>query len=187
MAELVLVSGLPRSGTSMMMKMLQGGGLSVVTDGERSADEDNPKGYFELEAVKRTTKNDHWIKEADGKVVKVISELLKGLPSGHTYKVIFMRRKLDEVLASQKKMLLRRSEPTDMDETEMKRIFVSHLEEVESMLRERPEFDTLFVNYNRMVADPQAGAKRVNSFLNERLDLGGMMSAVEPKLYRNRA
>ena len=81
MAELVLVSGLPRSGTSMMMKMLQGGGLSVVTDGERSADEDNPKGYFELEAVKRTTKNDHWIKEADGKVVKVISCLLYTSPS----------------------------------------------------------------------------------------------------------
>ena len=138
MAELVLVSGLPRSGTSMMMKMLEGGGLGVVTDGERSADEDNPKGYFELEAVKRTSKSDEWIENSNGKVVKVISELLKNLPNNHQYKVLFMRRKLDEVLASQKKMLIRRNENAEMDEEDMKRIFVAHLEEVETMLRQRP-------------------------------------------------
>jgi len=170
----------------MMMRMLQAGGLSIMTDEERAADEDNPRGYFELEAVKRTDNDESWLTDADGKAVKVISELLKDLPKGPQYKVVFMRRKLDEVLASQKKMLERRGEPTDGDDDAMKSLFAGHLEEVETLLRERADIDVLFTSYNRMVDDATAQATRVNTFLGGRLDNAKMGAAVEPGLYRNR-
>src|SRR5262245_34269287 len=117
---IIIVSGLPRSGTSMMMKILEAGGLPVLTDALRTADDDNPKGYYEYERVKQLDKGDQaWLAEAEGKVVKVISALLTQLPATHQYRVIFMQRKLAEVLASQRKMLIHRGEPTDAvdDET----------------------------------------------------------------------
>ena len=105
---IVVVSGLPRSGTSMMMQMLEAGGMNVLTDGLRTADEDNLKGYFEYEKVKALKTDQSWLPEARGKAVKIISELLKYLPDTHTYRIIFMRRALEEVLASQDRMLIRR-------------------------------------------------------------------------------
>ena len=108
---IVVVSGLPRSGTSMMMKMLEAGGIPPVTDELRTADDDNPKGYYEFERVKQMDKGDTaWVADAQGKVVKVISALLKHLPSSHNYQVIFLRRHMSEILASQRKMLIRRGE-----------------------------------------------------------------------------
>src|SRR3954447_12968927 len=113
-APVIVVSGLPRSGTSLMMNMLQAGGVPIVTDAQRIADDDNPKGYFELERVKQMGRGDvDWVGDSHGKAVKVISYLLKNLPPTSSYKVLFMRRRLPEVLASQKKMLIRRGEPTD--------------------------------------------------------------------------
>src|SRR5687767_8101595 len=106
--EIFVVSGLPRSGTSMMMNMLRAGGLELLVDDRRTSDEDNPEGYFELEAVKKTHLDSSWVDAAPGKLVKVVSEHLRQLPSTHTYRVVFMRRKLDEVLASQRQMLIRR-------------------------------------------------------------------------------
>jgi hypothetical protein len=172
-----------------MMRMLQAGGLEVVTDQERTADEDNPLGYYELEAVKRTSRDPSWVTHAAGKVVKVISELLRTLPEQENirYKVIFMRRTLDEVLASQKRMLERRGELADTDDHQMKQLFVSHLEDVEAFLRGRADIDSLFISYNRLVIDARLGAERVNQFLGNRLDLEKMIGAVEPTLYRNRA
>lgn len=171
----------------MMMRMLNAGGLEIVTDEERTADEDNPRGYFELEAVKRTNADDSWIEKSNGKVVKVISELLKPLPTGHQYKVIFMRRKLDEVLASQQKMLDRRGETNDITDDKMKELFAGHVEEVEALLRDRDDMETLFVSYNRVLAEPQKHAERINQFLDGRLNVEAMVEAVEPGLYRNRA
>lgn len=185
-----IVSGLPRSGTSMMMQMLNRGGLPVLTDQVRMADEDNPRGYFELERVKQTTEDASWVHDARGKVVKLISRLLLELPAGSSqhvrYKVVFMRRDLDEVLRSQRKMLERRGEQSSGSDEEMKELFVAHLAEVEEWLRMRDDVDVLFVNYKRMVEDPERGAARINSFLGGALDMESMLSSVDPSLYRNR-
>jgi len=184
---IVVVSGLPRSGTSMMMRMLEAGGLEALTDRIRSADDDNPRGYYELEAVKRTDVDPSWLDGASGKVAKVISALLADLPTGPRYKVIFMRRDLDEILASQVKMLDRRGEDHGDSDQSMKEHFVAHLDEVETLLRTRDDMDALFVNYRRTVEDPGKTIDRLGVFLDGRLDLARMREVVEPELYRNRA
>lgn len=185
-----IVSGLPRSGTSMMMQMLHRGGLPVLTDHVRTADEDNPRGYYELERVKQTKDDPAWVREARGKVVKLISRLLFDLPEGGSqgvrYKIVFMRRDLDEVLRSQRKMLERRGESSSGSDDEMKELFVSHLEEVETWLRAREDVDVLFVSYKRMVEAPHKGAERIGRFLGGSLDIEKMLSSVDPALYRNR-
>src|ERR1700742_3020455 len=133
--SVTVISGLPRSGTSMMMKMLAAGGVPVMTDEIRTADEDNPKGYFELEKVKELAKDHAWLEGAKGKSVKIISALLKHLPAQYTYNVIFIRRRIEEVLASQKQMLIRRGEPTDtVSDQKMADIFQRHVKDVESWL-----------------------------------------------------
>jgi hypothetical protein len=174
----------------MMMQMLHRGGLPVLTDAIRSADEDNPRGYFELERVKQTRTDASWLDEAQGKVVKLISRLLLELPAPAPdrvrYKVIFMRRDLDEVLRSQKKMLERRGQDASQSDGEVKELFVAHLEEIETWLRGRADIDVLFVSYGRMVTEPRPGAERINQFLDGVLDVGAMLSEVDPDLYRNR-
>jgi hypothetical protein len=174
----------------MMMQMLHRGGLPVLTDAIRSADEDNPRGYFELERVKQIRADPSWLDEAHGKVVKLISQLLRELPPPAPervrYKVIFMRRDLDEVLRSQRKMLERRGEDTEPSDEQIKELFVAHLEEMETWLRGRADIDVLFVSYGRMVTDPRPGAERINRFLDGVLDVEAMLSEVDPDLYRNR-
>lgn len=184
-----VVSGLPRSGTSMLMRALEAGGLTVVTDAQRAADEDNPKGYYELERVKQLDKGDTaWIADAQGKVVKVISALLEHLPPGHHYRVLFMQRAMPEVLASQRKMLERRGESTDrVSDEELARLFAKHLQTVEAWLRSQPNFQVLVVDYNRMLADPLPWVRQINQFLDGRLDEQRMAAVVDPALYRNRA
>jgi len=186
---ITVVSGLPRSGTSMMMKALEAGGLPALTDALRVADEDNPKGYYEVERVKQLDKGDTaWMADAQGKVIKVISALLEHLPAAYSYRVIFMQRALPEVLASQKKMLERRGEPTDrVSDEELTRLFTKHVQKVETWLRAQPNFQTLPVDYNRMLADPQPWVRQINQFLEGRLDEARMIEVVDPALYRNRA
>jgi hypothetical protein len=189
-ATVYIVSGLPRSGTSMMMQMLHRGGLPVLTDAVRSADEDNPRGYFELERVKQTKGDPSWLDDADGKVVKLISRLLLDLPDPDPervrYKVVFMRRDLDEVLRSQKKMLDRRGEDDVQSDEQVKELFVAHLEEIENWLRKRGDIDVIFQSYSRMVTEPRQGAEKINQFLGGILDVEAMLSEVDPELYRNR-
>lgn len=182
-----IVSGLPRSGTSMMMKMLDAGGLPPLTDELRTADEDNPKGYYELERVKQTAADPSWLAEADGRAVKVISRLLTDLPVDRPYKVIFMRRQLDEVLASQRTMLERRGEEDATEAGAMKETYVAHLQEIEDWLRRTPGMQVLFVSYNRLLAEPEAQAERVRAFLDRDLDLEKMVSVVDPALHRQRS
>jgi hypothetical protein len=184
--NITVVSGLPRSGTSMMMRALSAGGLPALADGQREADEDNPHGYFELESVKRTVRDGSWIAEARGKVVKVIARLLTDLPAGERFKIVFMRRDLDEVLRSQRKMLERRGEPPGPPDEEMRRLLLGHVLETEDWLRTRPEMETLYVSYNRMVADPRPQAERINRFLGGSLDVDRMVAAVDANLYRQR-
>ena len=186
---IVIVSGLPRSGTSMMMKMLEAGGLSLLTDHLRTPDEDNPKGYYEFERVKQLPKGDTaWLAEAEGKAVKVISALLEHLPPTYHYKVIFMNRNMQEVLASQRKMLIRRGEdPNKVSEEELARLFRKHLRKVKNWLRGQPNMEVLEIDYNAMIANPLPYVQRINAFLGGWLNEEAMIQVVDPTLYRNRA
>jgi len=172
----------------MMMKMLEAGGLEVLTDYVRQPNEDNPKGYYEFERVKKLPEGDTaWLKAAEGKVVKVISALLLHLPSDHTYKILFMRRSLEEILASQKQMLVRRGEPTDkVDDAEMARLFQKHLQEVQSWLDRQSNITYLDVDYNVMLRDPRPQVMQILTFLGDTLDFEKMMDVVDPALYRQK-
>lgn len=184
----VVVSGLPRSGTSMMMKMLQAGGLEIVTDEIRTADNDNPNGYFEFERVKQMSMGDRtWLDDAGGKVVKVISALLEHLPPDRSYKVVFMEREIKEILASQKKMLDNRGEKSTISDDEMAEQYRVHLQAVKPWLARQPHMDVLYVGYNAMMADPGPHIRRVIEFLGLPLDADGMLAVPNASLYRNRA
>jgi hypothetical protein len=186
----IVVSGLPRSGTSMLMKMLEAGGVEVFTDGIRQADEDNPRGYFELEKVKNLQKQTDrsWLREARGKAVKVISQLLPELPPENTYKVLFINRNLHEVIASQNKMLLRRGEKVDPASDErMRGLFEKHLEKTRSWLQSSKHFEVLELDYSQVIATPVLQARKIREFLGQNLDVDKMAGAVEASLYRNRA
>lgn len=184
----VIVSGLPRSGTSMMMKMLEAGGLSVQTDGIRAADIDNPKGYYEDERVKDLEKMDDksWVQESRGKVLKVISFLLKDLPENNHYKVVFMRRNLDEILASQNKMIDRLGSEDNTQDEQMLEIYRSHIATVKIMGRKLDYMDVLEVRYDTTISDPGNAATAVNEFLGGGLDVAAMQGVVDGSLYRNR-
>ncbi|MEZ4515919.1 MAG: sulfotransferase domain-containing protein [Chloroflexota bacterium] len=186
--DIVVISGLPRSGTSMMMKMLEAGGLPPITDSLREADQDNPKGYYEFERVKQLDKGDTaWVPEARGKVVKVISALLKYLPDNEQYKVIFIRRNMPEILASQRKMLVNRGEdPDKMDDAQMAMLFEKHVQQIETWLKEQPNFDVLYVHYSDILSDPLTQAQAISQFLDGRVDPEKMIEVVDPELYRNR-
>jgi hypothetical protein len=186
---IVVVSGLPRSGTSMLMKMLEAGGLPIMTDGLRTADEDNPKGYFEVERVKKlAAESDRdWLAEARGRGIKVISYLLRSLPPRLNYRVVFVRRDLEEVLASQKKMLERRGETDETGADRMRDLFQNDLWRSWYLLTHEPQFEPLEVRYTEVLARPLEEARRINAFLGGGLDPEAMASAVDPQLYRNRA
>lgn len=188
-SPIVVVSGLPRSGTSMAMKMLQAGGLPLLTDGARPSDASNPEGYFEFEPVRQLDKNGDltWLRRARGKGVKVISWLVTWLPEIYDYRVIFMQRDLDEVMASQNAMLLHRGEPEGIEDPgSMRQIYGRHLEQVHRFLEHRRCFTTLTVNYAEVVERPSVEAKRLAEFLHRALDVERMAAAVDGRLYRNR-
>jgi hypothetical protein len=185
---IVVVSGLPRSGTSMMMKMLAAGGLPIVTDGKRVADESNPEGYFELEAVKDLDKNTdrRWLRDARGRGVKILSPLLASLPDSQNYSVIYMLRHLREVIASQDAMLARAGEPTQVTSLEsLVAEYEAHLRRTRAMLVHRACFDTLFVDYADAIASAREIAERINVFVGG-LDVDRMADAVNAQLYRQR-
>ncbi|MFN2137873.1 MAG: sulfotransferase [Candidatus Promineifilaceae bacterium] len=185
---IIVVSGLPRSGTSMLMKMLDAGGVPPLTDNIRTADEDNPKGYYEFERVKALDKGDTaWVADAHGKSVKVISALLKHLPADQSYRVVYVRRNMDEILASQRKMLVRRGEdPDKIDDAQMAALFEKHVQQVESWLRQQPNFQVLYVHYSDILADPEKESLRINEFLGGGWNVEKMAEVVDPNLYRNR-
>jgi hypothetical protein len=184
----IVVSGLPRSGTSMMMKMLAEGGLPVITDQLRRPDEDNPSGYFELEAVRQLKAgNVSWLQDADGKGVKVISSLLEYLPQDRRYKVIFMERESKETLASQRKMLDHRGQPTGMSDEEMEQQIQQHLAAVKPWLVRQPNMEVLYVKYNALIAEPDRFCEQIAQFLDLPLDQRRMQAIPNLTLYRNRA
>jgi hypothetical protein len=190
-AEFVtIVSGLPRSGTSMMMRMLEAGGLPVMTDRVRIPDESNPKGYYELERVKQLKDgNTGWISESKGKVVKIISALLEYLPPEHQYRIVFMQRNMGEILASQREMLLRRGEPPDrLGDRYLAGLYQNHLTRIAEWLAEKPDMKVIYLHYNQIMENPHAPIAQLHQFLQPfALDQDRMMSVVEASLYRQRA
>ena len=185
---IIVVSGLPRSGTSMMMNMLKAGGVTLLTDGFRKADEENPKGYYEFERVKQLKEDTSWLKKAEDKAVKVISYLLEHLPDDYDYKIVFMQRKLEEVLASQKKMIERRGENINnkMSDEVMADLFEKHLKRVDEMLISRPNIKTIYVSYNKVLEKPEPYLEKVNIFLGGELDTKKMAQVIDPKLHHQR-
>ena len=184
---ITIVSGLPRSGTSMMMRFLEAGGLPPLTDGVREADGDNPRGYYELERAKKIREDSSWLEEAEGRVFKMVSMLLFHLTVDRSYKIVFMRRDLDEVLASQAVMLRNLGKDRDQPPDEqMKALFAAHLEEVQRFLAGQPALDTLSCDFHRVVEAPGTAAREVAEHLGLELDLARMAGVVEPALYRQR-
>ena len=185
---ITIVSGLPRSGTSMMMKMLEAGGLMLLTDNLRTADEDNPRGYYEFDRVKKMRDGDtSWIENAPGKAVKVISALLEYLPSTYNYRVLFMERKIEEILASQKQMLIRSGKSKQqLDDEHMARLYSKHLAKISAWLDKQTNISVIYLSYNAMIADPHKYTSQVNQFLDNSLNQQEMARVVDPNLYRQR-
>jgi len=187
---ITIVSGLPRSGTSMMMRMLEAGGMEVVVDNIRKAGEDNPNGYYEFEQVKKIKEGHAWIDQTYGKAFKMVSMLLKDLPQDKKYKIIFMQRNMEEVLRSQKLMLQRketRESLSESDDKEMREIFANHIDTMKKWLRKQDHMDVAYVNYNNFIEKTRHNAEAINKFLGGRLDVENMVGVVDPTLYRHRA
>jgi len=183
--EIFIVSGLPRSGTSLMMQMLHQGGVEVVTDNIRSADTDNPRGYYELEHVKRIKTDVSWLPATRGKAFKMVSQLLYDLPPTERYRIIFMERELDEVLVSQEKMLARLSKPA-APRGAIEQAFIDHLRRLREWLAKQPNIEVLYVSYNELLDEPEQHAKRISTFLGAQPDAVKMATTVDSSLYRNR-
>jgi hypothetical protein len=186
--EITVVSGLPRSGTSMMMRMLEAGGMEAVTDNIRQADEDNPRGYYEFERVKKIKEDKAWLPTMQGKVVKMVSMLLTDLPADYRYRVVFMKRPIEEVLASQRKMLQRRGGAEKaVHDDRMGDLFRRHLAQIEDWLVRQPNIRVLFVDYRAVLEKPREQAERLAAFFDGALSAETMATAVDASLYRNRA
>ncbi len=185
---IVVVSGLPRSGTSLMMQMLEAGGMPLLADGTRQPDPDNPKGYYEFEPAKRLKHDASWLDAAEGRAVKLVSSLLFDLPLDRRYRVILMTRDLDEVLASQRDMLRRRgAEANGPEDAQMRVHFTRHLAKVRRFLAAAGNIDTLECDYRELLAAPAQMAARVAEFVGTGLAADRMAAAVDPLLHRHRA
>jgi hypothetical protein len=185
---ITVVSGLPRSGTSLMMQMVVAGGIPALTDGLRSADENNLKGYLEWEAAKALPQSPTAITAAEGKVVKVISALLRSLPGPYEYRVVFMCRPLEEVITSQNRMLERLGrEVAPVPQSQVVAAFTKHLKEVKMWLPEQPNMSVHYVDYPSVVQQPAVESARIAEFLGQPLNIEAMTAQVEKSLYRERS
>jgi predicted AlkP superfamily phosphohydrolase/phosphomutase/tetratricopeptide (TPR) repeat protein len=179
----VIVSGLPRSGTSMMMQMLAAGGFPVVTDEVRTADDSNPRGYYEFEKAKQLGRDNQWLKDIQGQAVKIVAQLLPNLAPKQSYRIIFMQRYLPDILASQREMLQKLGrQGSNLSEQKLARIFIQQLTQVKHQLNQCPDVNVLYVNYEDVLANPQAVAAQVNEFLGGNLNEATMTAAVAPQL-----
>jgi len=185
---LTIVSGLPRSGTSMMMRMIEAGGIAALIDNIRKADDDNPQGYYEFEPVKKTKQDPSWVSGAAGRVVKMVYRLLYDLPEGYNYRVIFMRRRLDEVIKSQEVMLERSGKSGGaLPDEKLKEMFRAEMTRCETWMRERPNFEHVNIDYNEMLAEPAGLVAKLNEFLGGDLNTQAMCAVIDPSLYRQRS
>ncbi len=185
---ITIVSGLPRSGTSLMMHMLKAGGISLLVDDHRAADEDNPKGYYELDAVRRSRRDVTWVEDASGKAVKVIYRLLKCLPTAHKYRVLYMKRDIDEVIASQERMLVRRNEAQvgEMSHDQLSQALEGEWQQAWDWMQHQPNFTSLVVDYNHMIREPLPVVERIRQFLDDEFDMDLATKVIDSSLYRQR-
>src|SRR3989338_3779619 len=184
---ITIVSGLPRSGTSTMMNMLEAGGMDVLIDNIRKSDEDNPKGYYEFEKVKKIEKDSSWLEDARGKAIKIISVLVRFLPRRYRYNIIFMLRNMQEILDSQRQMLIRRGEFANaISDEEMERLFLKDLEMVKEGLDKQPNMNVIYISYNQLLTDPSKYCKEIMHFLGINLDIDNMIKVIDNTLYRQR-
>lgn len=184
---ITIVSGLPRSGTSLVMQMLAAGAYPVLSDGVRTADDDNPRGYLEFEQVKSLERDQSWLAAADGKAVKIISFLLPKLPAQFDYRVIFLRRDLDEVIQSQAAMLIRRGQPPGPPADVMKTHFERHLKTVDDWLARQPNLRVLYSAHADLIQSGRHEAERFAKFLEQPFDIEAMAAVVAPGLHRQRS
>lgn len=186
-SSITVVSGLPRSGTSMMMSALKAGGMGLVVDGERAADANNPKGYYEFERVKKLPTGDvGWLDMAQGKAVKIVSALLEFLPEAYSYRVIFMERNIDEILASQSRMLARsgKTDEHPVSDAVLRQSYEEHLLEVKQAMAENEWMETLYVSYNETLRAPHEMCLKVAAFLDGAVKAAEMERVIDPSLYR---
>jgi len=171
----------------MAMKILEAGGIPPLTDHVRTPNEDNPKGYYEFERAKKLKEGDTaWLPEARGRAVKVIAALLPHLPSKYEYRVLFMRRKMEEILASQAMMLENRGEESKVDDDTMGRLFANHLQQVRGWMNSQPNLLYLDLDYNEIIVDPVPYVRQINQFLGGHLDEEKMIAVIDSSLYRQR-
>jgi len=183
--SIVIVSGLPRSGTSMMMQMLAAGGILPYTDRRREADEDNPRGYFEHDLATNLHHDSSWLPEFRGKAVKIVAHLLPCLPPGEQYRIVFLHRNLEHVVASQRAMLERLKRPgANLPDEDLRRTFTRQLVDVQRWLHRTPEVQMLTVTYDAALQNPQETATRLARFLGDPFDLKAAAAAIDPKLKR---
>jgi hypothetical protein len=185
---ITIVSGLPRSGTSLMMQVLAAGGMPVLTDGERQADADNPRGYFEWERIKLLPQQPDCIAEAEGKAVKIISQLLFALPAGREYRVIFMQRPLTEVVASQAEMIRRRGTiGAALPPAALIAGLGAHLNQINAWLKGKPNISVHRVEHQEVLREPLRIAESIQQFLNCPLNVVAMSQQIDTSLYRQRS
>ncbi|MDG6225884.1 MAG: sulfotransferase family protein [Candidatus Thermoplasmatota archaeon] len=184
---ITVVTGLPRSGTSLMMSMLDKGGIAPLKDDVRTADVDNPKGYYEFERVKKLPGDQGWLPEARGRAVKVLGELMKHLPSGFEYRVVFMMRDLDEIVSSQKKMMIRRGEDPDViPDDELIRLYRTYLKNLKGLVNSSENMRVAYINYNELLSDPDQSFEEIRDLFDGDIDADSMRDAIDLSLYRNR-
>jgi len=184
---ITIVSGLPRSGTSLMMQMLEAGGMDILTDDVRKADEDNPKGYYEFEKIKNLEKDRSWLSQCEGKAVKIVSLLLYHLPKNRNYKIIFMKRNMQEIIASQRRMLQRLPRDGDDENDEIiANKYQNHLQKLEVWLEKQSHIDVLYISYNDIIENPNESAEKIRRFLRNNLNVSAMVRVVKSSLYRQR-
>jgi len=184
---ITVVSGLPRSGTSLLSMMLEAGGMTVLTDNIRTADHDNPKGYYEFERVKKIPKGDiEWMEDTKGKAVKVIAALLQHLPAKYQYRVIYMHRNIEEIIKSQNKMLMNLGKTVHKDDDLIKKLLMKHSESSRKWLDKQDNIKVLDIDYNQLIVNPSPFLSEINKLLDFTLSIEKMEQAIDLKLYRNR-
>jgi hypothetical protein len=186
---IIIVSGLPRSGTSMMMQMLQAGGLKILEDKSKEADDNNPNGYFEYElASKLPEGNDSWLEKAENKAVKVVSYYVQHLSPKHEYKVLFMERNIDEIVMSQRAIAIEDGKKVHKKEVKMMAdYFNNHIKQTKQWISLQPNFGVLYLSYNSIIKDPNSAVSSINEFLELELDEEKMKKVVDKKLYKHKA
>jgi hypothetical protein len=188
MNDLIVVSGLPRSGTSLLMQMLVAGGMQALTDEVRQHDINNPRGYLEYAPVKSLAGDQTWLSAAEGKAVKIITQLLPHIPAGTPCRILMLDRPVDEVLESQNTMLRRMGRQPAAAADTLKAVFVRQRDEVVRLLAARPEVRMLSVPFHDLIGRDAALVDQIVTFLERpELDRKAMLDAVDPALHRTRA